>query len=186
VYGTYLGGGRDDVAESIALDSSNNAYITGRTNSTDFPLLLFRPLCTAAATLLSQKSIRRVQPCCIQPYLGGGNDETTAGIWGEEMPTCAGITVNSNGNAYVTGVTASPDFPQVRSTQGFRGITDAYIVEFSTDGKSLVYSTLLGGAVGGDINDQPKPSTAFSSGSAVAYLNGNLYVAGLTLGAIFP
>src|SRR5206468_6473917 len=113
--------------------------------------------------------------------LGGSNDETTGGTWCEEKPTCAGIAVNSNGNAYVTDLTASPDFPQVQSLQPFKGVGDAFVTEFSVNGTSLVYSTLLGGATP-DVGN----GSAFSSGSALAYLNGNLYIAGLTNASDFP
>jgi hypothetical protein len=186
LYSTYLGGSADDVAKGIAVDASNNTYVTGRTHSTNFPTVsAFQPTLHGGVDAFVTKINSTGTAFLYSTYLGGANDETTGGIWCAEKPTCGGITVNSNGNAYVTGVTASPDFPQVRSTQGFRGITDAYIVEFSADGKSLVYSTLMGGAVGGDTNEPPN-SAAFSSGSAVAYSNGNLYVAGLTISRDFP
>ena len=181
-YSTYLGGNGDDTPRGIAVDSSDGAYVTGTTNSTNFPIAAayqaalhggvdaFVTKINAAGTLLAYST-----------YLGGGSDETNGGIWCEEKPTCGGITVNGAGNAYVTGLTASPDFPQVKSLQGLKGITDAYIVEFSANGSTLLYSTLMGGSIGDD-----SPSSAFSSGSAVAYLNGNLYVGGLTDTTDFP
>src|SRR5262249_50121449 len=51
-------------------------------------------------------------------------------------------------NAYIVGQTFSPNFPQVRSLQGFTADSDAFITRFSVDGSALTYSTLLGGSVG--------------------------------------
>ena len=188
MYSTYLGGNGDDVAKGIAIDSSNNAYVTGRTNSANFPTAsAFQATLHGGVDAFVTKVNATGTAFSYSTYLGGANDETTGGIWCDEKPTCGGIVVNPNGNAYVTGVTASPDFPQVRSLQPFRGVTDTYITEFSVDGKTLVYSTLLGGSTGGNTNEGPLVShPGFSSGSALAYLNGNVYVAGLTNTRDFP
>ncbi len=175
-------------AKGIALDSSNNAYVTGRTNSGNFPTAsAFQATLRGGVDAFVTKINATGTAFSYSTYLGGANDETTGGGWCVEKPTCGGIVVNPNGNAYVTGVTASADFPQARSSQTFRGVTDAYIAEFSVDGKTLVYSTLLGGSTGGNTNEGALVSySGFSSGSALAYLNGNLYVAGLTNTRDFP
>ncbi|HEY2384666.1 MAG TPA: SBBP repeat-containing protein [Terriglobia bacterium] len=188
MYGTYLGGSGTDIATGIALDTSENAYISGRTNSPNFPTAsAFQPALHGGFDVFVTKVNSAGTALAYSTYLGGSNDEITAGIWCEEKPTCAGIAVNGNGNAYVTDVTASPDFPQVNSMQPFKGTTDAFVSEFSVDGKSLVYSTLIGGANAGNTNAPPRGSNnAFTSGSAVAYMNGNLYVTGLTDSYDFP
>ena len=159
MYSTYLGGSGDDVAKALALDSSNNAYVTGRTNSSNFPTAsAFQATLRGGVDAFVTKVNATGTAFSYSTYLGGANDETTGGEWCVEKPTCGGIVVNPNGNAYVTGVTASADFPQVRSSQTFRGVTDAYIAEFSVDGKTLVYSTLLGGSTGGNTNEGPSVS----------------------------
>jgi hypothetical protein len=182
MYGTYLGGSGNDLATGIAVDSSNSAYVSGRTNSPNFPTVsAFQSALKGGFDVFVTKVNPAGTAFSYSTYLGGSNDETTGGEWCEEKPTCAGITVNSNGNAYVTDVTASPDFPQIRSLQSFKGVTDAFVAELSVDGKSLVYSTLLGGSTAA-----PETGSPFSSGSGIAYLNGNAYIVGFTDTTDFP
>jgi hypothetical protein len=180
VYSRYIGGSGDDYPTGIALDASNNAYISGRTNSTNFPTASpFQATLHGGWDAFVTK-LDSSAAFVYSTYLGGGSDERTAGVWCEEKPNCGGIAVNTAGNAYVTGVTASPDFPQVRSLQGFKGTSDAFVTEFSVDGRSLVYSTLIGGST------SVQGGNAFSSGSSIAYSNGSAYVAGLTENSDFP
>jgi hypothetical protein len=182
MYGTYLGGSGYDIATAIAVDSSNSAYVSGRTNSPNFPTVsAFQSALKGGFDVFVTKVNPAGTAFSYSTYLGGSNDETTGGIWCEEKPTCAGIAVNSSGNAYVTDVTASPDFPQVRSLQSFKGVTDAFVAELSVDGKSLVYSTLLGSSTAA-----PGTVSPFSSGSGIAYLNGNAYIVGFTDTTDFP
>src|SRR5204862_380915 len=88
----------------------------------------------------------------------------------------SGIAVDSAGNAYVTGRTASPDFPVVNALQAsFRGGDyDAFVAKLSPDGGALLYSTYLGGA-------------ASDSGNGIASdPAGNVYVTGETASGTFP
>jgi hypothetical protein len=182
IYGTYTGGSGDDIPTGIAIDSSNNAYVSGRTNSPNFPTVAaFQSALHGGFDAFVTKVNATGTAFTYSTYLGGSSDETVGGGWCGEKPTCGGITVNSSGNAYVTGITASPDFPQLLSMQNFNGITDAFVTEMSIDGSSLVYSTLLGG--GTVIPEAGGPN---NSGSAVAYRDGNLYLAGLTNASDFP
>ena len=125
VYSTYLGGSKFDVGQGIAVDSSDNAYITGYTNSSDFPT-------TAGAP---------------QTTLGGGVDvfvSTLNGsgstliystyLGGSDLEAGQGIAVDSSGNAYVTGYTASSDFPT--TTGAFQttfggGADNAFVAKIS-------------------------------------------------------
>ncbi|HEV7394948.1 MAG TPA: SBBP repeat-containing protein [Pyrinomonadaceae bacterium] len=95
---------------------------------------------------------------------GGGNDTATA------------IAVDSNGNAYVTGDTASANFPTVNPLQpALSGAQDAFISKFNSTGSALVYSTYLGG------------NTGFENGwDIVVDSGGNAYVAGRTTALDFP
>jgi len=184
VHSTYLGGkksGKDimgsklpgfDWAEAIAVDDFGNAYVTGETDSQDFP----------------------VTPGVAQPNYGGGNSDafvakvgadgtiiysthlggrSSGGITGE-----AGfaIAADSAGNAYVTGHTNASDFPVTANAfqVSYRGKTDAFVVKLAPDGSSLIYSSYLGGK-GAD------------HGYAVAVdIFGNAYVAGATNSQDFP
>jgi hypothetical protein len=184
LYSTYLGGGGDDTPTGIAIDGANAAYVAGRTNSPDFPT-------TSAFQNTPQGGfdafLTKVSPTgtdfSYSTFVGGSGDESSASSWCAEKPTCGGVAVNSAGNAYVTGVTASADFPQVPSGQTFQGIADAFVAEMSMDGSSLIYSTLLGGAVN---QQQSSTRSGSSSGSAIVTLDGNAYVTGLTDASDFP
>jgi len=101
-YSTYLGGGTFDGAIGIAVDSSGLAYITGGTHSSDFPTtpgafqMSLRGPSDAFETTLNPSGSALVY----STFLGGsGNDSG------------AGIALDSNGSAYLTGSTQSPDFP---------------------------------------------------------------------------
>ncbi len=103
VYSTYLGGTGDDVGYGIAVDTAGNAYVTGNTGSTDFPTTAGAFQTTygggefdAFVTKLNPTGTALVY----STYLGGTGDDYGYGI-----------AVDTAGNAYVTGVTDSTDFP---------------------------------------------------------------------------
>jgi hypothetical protein len=161
VYTTYLGGSSDDVGNGIAVDSAGNAYVTGTTSSTDFPI-------TANA---------------LQPTSGGGSDAFVAKLspdgsglvystylGGSTGDVGAGIAVDTGGNAYVVGETQSPDFPTAKPFQTCGGCPDygmAFVSMLNPDGSALVYSTYVGGDPGG-------------GGGIAVDSSGNAYVAGGT------
>ncbi len=170
VYSTYLGGSVIDVGEGIALDTSGNAYVTGIRGSFDFPTTpgAFQNPCTGDAFVskLNADGSSLAYSTC----LGG-----TGGDYGY------GITIDTSGNAYVTGGTSSPDFPTTpgafQTTYGggvavFEG--DAFVSKLNAAGSALVYSTYLGGS-GGD----------YGSGITVD-TSGNAYVTGSTASSNFP
>ena len=109
VYSTYLGGSSDDSGYGIAVDSAGNAYVTGWTDSTDFPTM--NPLQAAYGGGGDDAFVTKINPTgsalVYSTYLGGsGGDAGT------------GIAVDSAGNAYVTGHTDSTDFSDDESFAG--------------------------------------------------------------------
>src|SRR5207247_2363522 len=102
-YSTYLGGSGIDQAWGIAEDSSGNAYLTGETNSVDFPASAgaadstFNGFTDAFVTKLDPAGAAVVY----STYLGGATDGDSG----------LAIAVDTFGNAYVTGHTSSTDFP---------------------------------------------------------------------------
>ncbi|MDA8306865.1 MAG: SBBP repeat-containing protein [Deltaproteobacteria bacterium] len=166
VYSTYLGGSGDDELNAISLDSTGNAYVAGWTDSTDFPVnnaiqSVNGGGCDAVVTEIAAGGKSLVY----STYLGGSVDQEAYGI-----------AVDEKGNAYVTGVTSSIDFPVnngLQSTYGGGGC-DAFVTEIAAAGKGLVYSTYLGGS-----GDDEAYSIAVDS-------SGNAYVAGLTGSTDFP
>ena len=85
MYSTYLGGHGDDVAKGIAIDPSNNAYVTGRTNSANFPTAsAFQATLHGGVDAFVTKINASGTAFSYSTYLGGANDETTGGEWCEE------------------------------------------------------------------------------------------------------
>src|SRR3984885_3228500 len=174
IYSTFLGGEAKDDAFAIAVDSAGNAYVTGQTFSTQFPMK--NPL-TQLSSLIGTEDIfvsslnSMGTALNYSTYLGGTG--TQAGD---------GIAVDGSGNAYVTGYTTSTSFPVTLSTSTFGkgGIfgTDAFVSELNLSGTSLSlpFSTYLGGS--GDED--------FISGAIAVDGTGNIYVTGETNSSDFP
>ena len=165
-YSTFLGGaGGSDRGYGIAVDAANCAYVTGGTNSADFPMQ--------------------------NPYDGthGGNQDafvtkfSAAGntlaystyLGGRRVDSGWGIAVDAANCTYITGYTQSVDFPMLSPYQGtYSGNQDAFVTKFTNDGQNLAYSTYLGGA---------RPDSGW--GIAVDAF-GCAYVTGQTNSADFP
>jgi hypothetical protein len=161
-YSTYLGGSGDDEGFAIAIDSSKNMHITGRTASTDFPLQnayddTFTPSVSNEYDAFVTKIDSSGSSLAYSTYLGGSSKETGYGI-----------AVNGN-NAYVGGRTTSTNFPTMNAYQSAHGggDYDAFVTKFSSSGNNLIYSTFLGGAD----TDSGYGIAVDSSGSA--YLTGD-------------
>jgi hypothetical protein len=158
IYATYLGGSGQDHAVSIATDSSGKAYVTGFTTSPNFPT------CNAAQPALHGSANSFVTKLNVNgalvfsTYLGGS-----------QLDFGSSVAVDAWGNVYVTGITASSDFPLAHALQpAFGGVSDAYVAKFDRWSGRLVFSTYLGGG-----------ATDGGTGLAVDWA-GNVYVAGVT------
>jgi hypothetical protein len=147
VYSTYLSGSSMDGAKGIALDAQGNAYITGYTRSTDFPLL--NPLQSQKAsgndgwgnpnadvfvTTLNASG----SALLFSTYLGGASDDSGNSI-----------AVNSAGDAYVTGGSVNPTSSNFPTTPGAFQTTPG-------NGFVLMIDPPVGGA--------PAPSTTGPTG----------------------
>jgi hypothetical protein len=177
VYSTYLGGSSFDVGNGIAVDAHGNAYVTGQTDSADYPLAhplatnsVLRAAANAFVSKLSFNGTTSTLKLAFSTYLGGlGGDQGN------------GIAVDARGNAYVTGTTNSADFPlahPLASNRALRGSANAFVGKLNFDAKaatlSLAYSTYLGGS-----------GLDRSLGIAVDGRN-NAYVTGFTTSPDFP
>ncbi|MCP5108113.1 MAG: hypothetical protein GY950_32295, partial [bacterium] len=134
VYSTYLGGNYYEDARSIAVDSEGSAYVTGGTYSTDFPLQ--NPF--QEMNGWDDGFVTKFSP-------DGGTLVYSTYLGGLEYDYCTAIAVDTEGCAYVGGVTNSTDFPTVNPFQEAYRRGDGFVTKFSTDGSELVYSTYLGG-----------------------------------------
>lgn len=168
VYSTYLGGSGDDVGYGIAVDSSGNAYITGYTTSINFPTVNSRSPGDDFQDVFVTKINAAGSALVYSTYLGGARYEQGRSI-----------ALDSSGNVYVTGYTASGNYPTVNPIprplqESVQGNIDAFITKLDSSGSSLVYSTYLGGS-------------AFEEGRGIAVDSlGNAYVTGQTDSADFP
>ncbi len=108
-YSTYLGGNGQDNGVGIAVSAHGEAFVTGLTTSPDFPTEPAAPKLGPGGNVdafVSKLNAAGTQ-LVYSTYLGGSNDENLYSTF----DTYSGIAVNSAGNAFVTGLTNSPDFP---------------------------------------------------------------------------
>ena len=162
-YSTYLGGNNADYGNSIAVDASGSAYVTGLTYSTDFPTLNPYQTDQADYDLFVTKLSSSGNSLIYSTYLGGSNEDRGYSI-----------AVDGSGSAYVTGRTYSTDFPTLNPYQTDQSGADVFVTKLSSSGSSLIYSTYLGG----DSWDEGYSIAVDGSGSA--------YVTGYTLSTDFP
>ena len=167
VYSSYLGGTAEDDAYGIAIDTIGEAFVVGRTESTNFPLqdayqaqnngsfdVFVTKIGSGGATILDST------------YLGGASEDDGYAI-----------AVDSSGNAYITGQTLSNNFPTANAyAAAYGGGGDAFVAQLTFSGSKIAlgYSTYLGGT-----------STDQAFGVALDSFK-NVYVTGLTSSTDFP
>jgi hypothetical protein len=166
VYSTFLGGDTD-LGVGIAVDSSGNAYLTGSTNSNDFPTTVgaFQTSRAGGADAFVTKLNPSGSTLVYSTYLGGNNFDSGSGI-----------AIDPLGNAYVAGYTSSTSFPTTAGAfqTSLAGAGNAFVTVLNPSGTALVYSTYLGGN-----------NSDGGRGIAIDSL-GNAYVAGSTSSSNFP
>ncbi len=133
-YSTFLGGGGFDLGTSITIDQFDNAYVTGYTESSDFPRQnAFDTSYNGGTDIFVTKISPTGSNLIYSTYFGGSNYEIAIDI-----------DVSELGNGFITGKTYSSDFPLQNPFQT-QPDTNAFITQFSSNGQSLIYSTYLGG-----------------------------------------
>lgn len=135
VYATYIGNNVNE-ARAIAVDATGSAYIVGDTSSSAFPVVdAYQSAPGGLIDIFVTKLAPSGAVLAYSTYLGGNS-----------VDRGRALAIDQGGNMYLTGVTASTDFPLANATQTvLRGSTDAYAAKLSADGATLVYSTYLGG-----------------------------------------
>jgi hypothetical protein len=163
-YSTYVGGSGADQSNGIAVDGSGNVYIAGYTNAVDFPVTTLGTLAANTDHVFVAKLNPTGTSLIYADYLGGNN--TDYGV---------ALVLDTANDVYVTGNTASSNFPVVNAYQSSQpGPNTGFLSQISADGSSLLYSTYLGG----NTYDQPT-SIAIDS-------LGEVHVAGYTTSQNFP
>jgi len=182
-YVSFIGGTDLDQGLGIAVDGAGNAYVVGYTTSADFPVAnpvqpTLRGFSDAFVFKLNPAGDRLLYAT----YLGGSDGEINTFPIASIVAAGAGIAVDDAGHAYVVGSTASTDFPATANAfqraladmDPFAVREDAFVAKLAADGRSLVYSSYLGGS-GRD------------RGLAIAVdATGQAHVTGATAAANFP
>ena len=168
-YGTYFGGACEDAVRELAVDSQGNVYIAGAFGLPGETADCFRSFnslpMVGTATLM--KFSPATNSVLYVVHLGGGY-----------LDVATSVALDGDDNAYITGSTQSANFPVVNPFQATSkiqpgGVT-GFVTKISPDGKTLLYSTYLGG----NVYDAPISLTVDSTGAA--------YVAGSTQSSDFP
>jgi hypothetical protein len=164
VFSTYLGGSGQDEGLGIALDADANAFVTGYTRSSAFPVTNALYGTKAASRDAFVAKFDATGQLQYSSFLGGRSDDEG---WA--------IAVDADGSAHVVGMTQSSDFPVTNALQTvYQGGRDLFITKFRPDGQGLIYSTFLGGSRG----DEARSLALDADGSA--------YVVGFTASTNFP
>lgn len=183
-YASYLGGSGEDIAYGITVDFVPtfipNIYVVGSTTSTNFP----------TTTGAYQRSCGLSQQgSCSNGFATKVNTKGSALVYSTYLGGSGGlgdaaysVAVDSNNDAYVAGITGSPNFPTTSgafdTTCGSDGLCngtfDGFVTEFNTTGAGLVFSTFLGGS-----------SYDYAAGIALDSA-GAIYVSGNTTSTDFP
>jgi hypothetical protein len=191
VYCTYLGGSQDDFADSLAVDYAGDVFLTGFTDSPNFPTTnaLYPKILGHAYPLgyyNGNAFVAELDPTgshlLYSTYFGGSGTFVNFNSGDEGT----GIAVDSAGNAYVTGYTASTNFPATNSLayqlagttnvllNRLAGFYNAFLAKIGPGGTNLLYSTYFGGT-----NVDVAEGIAVDSSGAV-------YLAGFTDSTNFP
>ncbi len=137
LYSTFIGGSDEDDCSGIAIDSNNNAYITGDTSSTDFPNTTgaYNPIFNGNSDAFVLKLNQTGSSLLYSTFIGGsGSDE------GRDIAT------DIHGNSYITGWTGSTDFPITPGAYDSILIgAETFVSNLDSTGSLLMYSTFVGG-----------------------------------------
>jgi hypothetical protein len=189
---TFLGGSGDDGALDLALDSAGNAYVTGFTDSTNFPVVPaggvpgLRNSTNISGTITSAH-VFFTDAFVAELTSDGSSLVFSSYLGGSDRDIGLGIAVDAKSFVYVTGYTYSSDFPTTNALEvqplhsskvltftSLGGSNDVFVTKFAPAGAGLVYSTYLGG-------------TNFDVGQGIAAdSDGNAYVTGYTASTNFP
>lgn len=178
VYSTFIGGSSLDEGNGIAVDSLGDAFVAGDTQSGDFPKTAGTIPSCQNATVCAQAFILKLNPT-------GSSLMYSRILAGESEDGANAVAVDSSGDAVITGLTQSTDFPVTQGvfqstlaqTTPFSTLTvtptDAFVAKVGPTG-SLIFSTYLGGG-------------RADQGNGVALDSaGNIYVVGTTSSVDFP
>jgi len=178
VYSTYLGGNDLDEVHAVAVDSAGDAYLTGKTQSDDFPSTsgAFQTKRSPGVCVYDTSGDSdRCSDAFVTKLNADGTLAYSSYLGGTATDVGNAIAVDASGNAYVGGQTYSLDFPITPGVfqPGSTG-QNSFVAKLKPDGSGLVYASYLGGSD----EDVIEALAVDSSGSA--------YVTGFTYSQDFP
>ena len=173
IFSTFVGGEFSEYARSITLDSMNNTYMTGLTRSWNFP----------TTSDCYDDSYNGDMDCFVFRMNPDGNDLVfSTYIGGRDDDLGKSIQVDNHNNSYISGYTNSENFPTTPGCydDSHNGKNDVFVVKLDSSGKSLGYSTFIGGV-------EDDGNWDYGEGCDL-YLdsNGMAVIAGVTLSDDFP
>lgn len=167
VYSTFLGGSGNENGNSIAVNAAGNAYVTGVTDSSNFPVTpgAFQSLKAAGQDAFVTALSVTGNALAYSTYLGGDGSD-----FGND------IALDASGNASVVGLTVSTNFPTTADAiqSAYGGNNDAFVTRVNATGTALVFSSYFGGS---------NTDNAFSLALDAA---GSIYFTGQTSSSDFP
>jgi hypothetical protein len=136
IFSTSLGGRNQEEGYAVAVDAENNPYVTGYTRTSEFPTVnAYDYTINGNEDVFVTKFSSSGSTLLYSTFLGGSHEDYGYGI-----------AVDPSGNAYVAGETQSSNFPIVNPFDGtYGGNSQGFVTKLSASGKTLVYSTFLGG-----------------------------------------
>ncbi len=138
-YSTFIGGSSGDDGYGLAVDGSGNTYVTGRTYSSNFLATpgVYDTTYNGAEDLVILKLDSTGSTLIYSTFIGGGSGDVSDDI-----------AVDGAGNAYVTGLTWSTDFPATLGSHDttHNGSSDVFVLKLDSTGSVLTYSTFIGGS----------------------------------------
>jgi hypothetical protein len=170
-YSTCLGGSADDIGYGVAVEGNGVVYVSGHTDSTDYPVLgeyqANQPGKDAFVTKLDTTES------------GTGSLTYSTYLGGSETEECYSVASEANGMVYVAGHTQSTDFPTLGQYQGNQANQDVFLARLDTTqtgALSLLFSTYLGG------NSVEYCYSVAAEGNGIVYLTGHTSIEFPTLG----
>jgi hypothetical protein len=149
----------------LAVDDKGYVYLSGATSNRSFPVKnAFQKTIKGRADAFFLKLTPNGKGLVFSSYLGGS-----------ESDECQRLVLDASGSLFLTGQTLSLDYPILKAYQKtHKGQYDIFVSKFAPDGKTLIYSTYLGGS-------------GYEYGNALAIDGqGAAYIAGATEGEDFP
>ena len=185
-YGTYLGGGQNlaDSTSGIAVDADGNAYVTGYTQSYDFPVTAgaYQTTCgLGGGNNCASAYVVKLNPTASEivwgTFIGDLNSSAFPGYQGP-INQVGPVQLDGNGNVYITGQ-SSLGLPLVNPVEPVTGgNAEAFVAEFDPTGSQLLYSSLIGTDGSADSEQYPAGMAVDAAGDI--YLAGNTFIGLIT------